>query len=173
MKIHCMQDKNYTFSSSDVTALVGITPIYLNALVHRELYGIAASISDRHSGIKVRLFSEEDVLGISLVWMLFESGLRTQSIRDVLQKLIEIDNAKSAAEFLALEDEDYLAIGREPSKPKSKARPKLIVEPTQKEHLNGLVKEWVEKYPTANILLVPVGEKFADIKKKIEVMYGE
>jgi hypothetical protein len=169
-----MQHKNYTFSSSDVTALVGITPIYLNALVHRELYGITPSISDRHSGgIKVRIFSEDDVLGISVVWMLFESGLRTQSIRDVLRKVVEIDKAKAAAEFLALEKADYLAIGREPSKPKSKARPKLIVEPTQKEHLNGLVKEWVEKYPTANILLVPVGEKFADIKKKIEVMYGE
>jgi hypothetical protein len=105
--------------------------------------------------------------------MLFESGLRTQSIRDVLQQLVEIDDAKAAAEFLALDEVDYLGIIREPSKPKSKARPKLKVEPTLKEHLDGLVKECVAKHPTANILLVPVGEKIAHIKKKIEVMYGE
>jgi hypothetical protein len=168
-----MSTKNCAFSSSDVAQLVGITPVYLNALVHRKLYGIAASISDRHGDIKVRIFSEEDVFGVALVWTLFESGLRTQSIRDVLYQLVEEPNANVAAEFLAHSEVDYLGIVREPSKPKSKTKPKLKVEPTLKENLNGLVKECVARYPTANILLVPVGEKFADIKKKIDVMYGE
>jgi hypothetical protein len=155
--------------------MVGITPVYLNALVHRELYGIAASISDRHGEIKVRIFSEEDVLGIALVWMLFESGLRTQSIREVLYKLVETEepDANSAAEFLVGSEVHYLVIIREPSKPKKKARPKLQVEPTQEEHLNGLVQECVAKHPTANILLVPVGQKFVDVKNKIDVKYGE
>src|ERR1700719_2598656 len=147
-------DQHFAFSSSDVSAIVGITPIYLNALVHRKLYGIAASISDRHREIKVRIFSEEDVYGIALVWMLFESGLRTQSIRDVLEQLIEIDDAKSAAEFITFSEIDYLGIVREPSKTKRKARPRLRVEPTMKEKLNGLVEECVARYPTASILLV-------------------
>jgi len=171
--IHCMQQKNYAFSSSDVTKIVGITPIYLNALVHRKLYGIAASMSDRHGEIKVRIFSEEDVFGIALVWMLVESGLRTQSIRDVLLGLVETEepDANSAAEFLGLEA-DYLGIIREPSKSKRK-RPKLQVEPTDKENLSGLVTECVARHPTAHILLVPVGQKFADITRKIELMYSE
>jgi hypothetical protein len=82
-------------------------------------------------------------------------------------------DASSAAEFLRVSEVDYLGIVREPSTPKGKARPKLRVEPTTKEHLNGLVKECVAKYPTANILLVPVGEKFAEVRKKIDVIYGE
>jgi hypothetical protein len=170
-----MQHKNYAFSSSDVAKIVGITPIYLNALVHRKLYGIAASISDRHGEIKVRIFTEEDVFGIALVWTLFESGLRTESIRDVLHELVETEepDANSAAEFLRDSEVDYLGIVREPSKPKKKARPKLRVEPTQKEHVNGLIEECVAKHPTANILLVPIGEKFADVRKKIDAMYGE
>jgi hypothetical protein len=165
--------QNYAFSSSVVAKLVGITPVYLNALVHRQLYGIGPSISDRHGEIKVRIFSEEDVFGIALVWMLFETGLRTESIRDVLYKLVETEepDATAAADFLRTSEVDYLGIVREPSK--GKARPKLRVEPTTEEHLNGLVKECVAKYPTANIVLVPVGQKFADVSGKIKVMYGE
>src|SRR5882757_6215089 len=94
--IHCMS-QNYAFSSSDVTKLLGITPVYLNALVHRKLYGIAASISDRHGEIKVRIFSEEDVFGIALVWTLFESGLRPQSIREILLELVETDEPDAKA----------------------------------------------------------------------------
>jgi hypothetical protein len=168
-----MQDRNYAFSSSDVTAMVGITPIYLNALVHRKVYGIAASISDRHGEIKVRIFSAEDLFGVALVWTLFESGLRPPSIREVLQQLVEEPNAKLAAEFLAHSEVDYLGIIRESAKPKRKARPRLRVEPTMEEKLIGLVEECVANYPTASILLVPVGQKFADVKQKIDLKYGE
>src|SRR5262252_9371803 len=92
------------FSSSDIAKLVGITPVYLNALVHRKLYGIAASISDRHGESKVRVFSDEDVFGIALVWTLFEAGLRPQQIREILLQLVETEapDANSAAEFLSL-----------------------------------------------------------------------
>ena len=169
-----MLSKTYAFSSSEVTGIVGITPIYLNALVHRKLYGISASISGR-SEIKVRIFSEDDVFGIALVWLLFESGLRTESIREVLYGLVDTEepDAPAAAEFLWRSDVDYIAIIREPSKPKKKARPKLRVEPTQRQFLNGLVDECVAKYPTANILLVPVAAKFHDVKKQMGAKYGE
>lgn len=155
--------------------MVGITPTYLNALVHRELYGIAASISGQRDEIKVRIFSEDDVFGITLVWMLFESGLRTQSIREVLYELVDTEkpDATVAAEFLWRTEIDYIAIIREPSKPKKKAKPKLRVESTQRQFLNGLIDECVEKYPTANILLVPVPQKFRDVKKKMDAKYGE
>jgi hypothetical protein len=168
-----METKNYTFTSSDVSDIVGITPIYLNALIQRKLYGISPSISDRHGEMKLRIFSEEDVFGIALVWMLFEAGLRTRTIRDILLELVEIDDANAAAEHLSRPGRAHLVIIRESSKPKSKARPKLRVEPTLTEELIGLVKESVQKYPTANILLVPVGAKFAEIEKKIAAMYGE
>jgi hypothetical protein len=168
-----MRKKTYAFTSSHVAEIVGITPIYLNALVHRKLYGIAASISDRHREIKVRIFSEEDVFGIALVWMLFESGLRAESIRSVLYGLADTDepDANAGVEFLTLSEIDYLGIVREPSK--GKTRPNIRVEPTTKEHLNSLVKECVERHPTANILLVPVGQKFAEVSKKMKVMFGE
>lgn len=169
-----MVTKTYAFSSSEVTAIVGITPIYLNALVQRELYGISPSISGR-GDIKVRIFSEEDVFGIALVWLLFESGLRTESIREVLYELVDTEepDATAAAEFLWRNDIDYIGIIREPRKPKKKAKPKLRVEPTQTQFLNGLIDECVAKYPTANILLVPVAEKFHDVKRKMDAKYGE
>src|SRR5713101_4036729 len=95
--------RNLTFLSSDVTAMVGITPIYLNALVQRGLYGISPSISDRHGETKIRIFSEENVFGIALVWMLFQTGLRPQAIREILLQLVETKepDANAAAEYLS------------------------------------------------------------------------
>ena len=168
--------KNYAFSSPDVTRLVGITPIYLNALVHRKLYGISPSISERHGEMKVRIFSEEDLFGIALVWMLFESGLRTQSIREILVQLIEAydePDAVGAADFITTSEISHLAIIRARSKSKKKPKLWLRVEPTSEENLNGLLVESVEKYPTASILLLPVGAVFADVGNKISLMYGE
>jgi hypothetical protein len=169
---------NYAFSSSDVTDLVGITPIYLNALVHRELYGIAASISDRHGEIKFRVFSEDDVFGIALVWMLFESGLRRGPIKTILKQVGESSilkhevetkepDANIVAQFLFASETDYLVVGCEPRKPKSKRAPKVWAEGAMAEHLMG----YVRKNPTANIVAIPIGRRFADIKKRIEALY--
>ena len=170
-------DKNYAFSSSDVSKLVGITPVYLNALVQRKLYGVAASISDRHGEIKVRIFSEEDVFGVALVWMLFESGLRTESIRQILVQVVDSDepDAVGAAEFIIRSEISHLVIIRERAKSKKNPRSKLSlkVEPTDEEHLNGLLIESVEKHPTASMLVVPVGATFADVANQISLMYGE
>src|SRR2546423_1231726 len=54
--------------------LVGITPIYLQNFVQRGSYGLRASVQQGKRREKRRLFSREDVFGIALVWLLFESG---------------------------------------------------------------------------------------------------
>jgi len=166
-------EKNYAFSSSDVSKLVGITPIYLNAIVQRKLYGISPSISERHGEMRMRIFSEEDLFGIALVWSLFESGLRTQTIREVLLQLVEVEDANAAADHLSRPGGAYLVIVRGSSKSKGKAKPHLRAEAVLREDVTELVGECVEEHPTANILLVPVGTKFAEVEKKIQVMYGE
>jgi len=160
------------FSSADVVKLLGITPVYLNALVHRELYGIKASISERSEG-KLRIFSEEDVFGIALVWMLFEAGLRTQSIREILLQLVHSDNANAAAEYLMRPGSAHLVIVRESGKTTKKTRAKLRVEAVLTEDLMESIEEFVDKYPSANILLVPAGARFVEVEKKIAAMYGD
>lgn len=172
VQIHCMV-RNSAFSSHDVTEMVGITPVYLNALVHRKLYGISASISDRHGEIRVRIFSEADVYGVALVWVLFESGLRTQSIKEILLQLVHINNANAAAEYLMRPGSAHLVIIRESGKAKSKAKPKLRAEPILSNELMALVEQSVDEHPTAIVLIVPVGAKFAEIEKKIAAMYGD
>jgi len=159
------------FISSDLNELLGITPIHLNALVHRKLYGITASISDRHGETKLRIFGEEDVFGVALVWMLFEAGLRTQPIRGVLNQLVETKrpDANLAAEFLLDSEADYLVVVCELTKPKGKASPKAWADRAMEEDL----AEIIAKNPTASVLVVPVGAQFADIKKRIEARYGE
>jgi hypothetical protein len=167
-------DRNLAFSSSDVTAIVGITPIYLNALVHRRLYGIAPSISDRHGEMKVRIFSEEDVFGIALVWMLFETGLRPQAIREILVQLPETEqlDANASAEYLRQSPGPaHLVIVREPGK--KKRIPRISAEATLTEDLIGLIEDNLIAHPNADFLLVPIGERFAEIEHKIKRKYGE
>jgi|GEM_PF-3746901 len=163
-------EPNKTFESRDVIEqLVGITPIYLNAFVHREHYGIAASKSDKDA--KARLFSEADVFGIALAWMLFESGLRIQAIRRVMKEIAGTKkaNANKTAEVLMERRVEYVVVIREPRKPRGKAEPQPIVKTGKKADLAAVISQ----NPTANVLIVPVGAKLADVKKRIDVLYGE
>jgi hypothetical protein len=73
-----------TYDSSEVCELVGIGPLLLNKFIERKSYGIQPSIRPGKGRGGRRLFSPDDVLGIALVWWLFESGLRSGVIEDVL-----------------------------------------------------------------------------------------
>jgi hypothetical protein len=167
---------SYAFDSSDVAKIVGITPIYLNALVHRKLYGIVPSISDRHGEMKIRIFGAEDLFGIGLVWTLFESGLRTNAIREVLVQLAGTDepDANVAAEYLTESGYPaYLVIVRELTTQAKKRKLKVSVEATLSDTVLNAVAEGVDRHPTANILIVPVGARFAEIAERMQQKYGE
>jgi hypothetical protein len=156
--------------TSDVTdLLVGITPAYLNTFLQRKLYGIAPSVRVGKVREKRRLFSEADVFGIALVWMLFESGLRTQPIRRILNELAGTKkaDARIAAESLLQSQAEYIVIVREPRKPKGKTE----VEPNIRTANQGELAVIVKDNPTANIVMVPVGAKFEDIKRRLQVLY--
>jgi hypothetical protein len=56
---------------------------------------------------------------------------------------------------------------REPRKPKGKTEPEPKIHTVKKADL----AELASANPTANILVVPIGEKFRDIKKRLEVLY--
>lgn len=157
--------------SSDLTdLLVGITPLYLNTFLQRKLYGITASVQSGKVREKRRLFSEGDTYGIALVWMLFESGLRTQTIRRILNELggTKKANARVTAEALRKAAAEYIVVLREPRKPKGKAEPVPQIRTAKHSDLPKIV----EQIGTANVLIVPIGAKFKDIQKRIEALFG-
>src|SRR5215469_5367253 len=78
-----------TYDSSEVSKLVGIGPILLNRFVERGMYGIRPSVRSGKGRGGRRLFSPDDVFGIALVWWLFESGLRSNVIQIVLDKICD------------------------------------------------------------------------------------
>lgn len=161
-----------TFGSSEIIdVLVGITPVYLNMFLQRKLYGIEATESDRHRETKFRLFNEADVFGIALAWMLFESGLRTQPIRCILNELAKTKraNANKAAKVLLESEAEYIVLVREPRKPKPKHHPDPKVTMASGVEISGILAE----NPLANLLIVPIGARFRDIKRRIEVLFGE
>jgi hypothetical protein len=157
--------------SSDITdLLVGITPLYLNTFFRRKLYGITASVQEGEVRAKRRLFSEADVYGIALVWMLFESGLRTQVIRRILNELggTKKANARATAEVLHKSGAEYIVVLREPRKPRSKTEP----EPKIRTAKNSELAEIVTRIGTANTLIVPISAKFKDIEKRLAAIFG-
>jgi hypothetical protein len=160
------------FTSTDIAdLLVGITPIYLNSFLQRKLYGITASISDRHGEKRIRIFDEDDVRGIALVWMLFEAGLRTQPIRRILNELAGTKKAvaRTTAEILFRSRVEYIVVVREPRRPRAKGDPQVKITTAKKSDLPGLIAE----NPTANVLVVPIGAKLNDIRIRVQVLYGE
>jgi hypothetical protein len=161
--------------SADISErLVGITPVYLNNFLQRPLFGLVASVQAGKLRKKRRLFSREDVFGIALVWLLFESGLRTNPTIRVLKEIIGSDettaNANRAAKKLLESKADYLVVLRHPRTP-TKTPPDR---PGQTVRVAGTseIAEVLPQYPAAELLLVPVGHKFDDVRKRMEMLFG-
>jgi hypothetical protein len=154
--------------------LVGITPVYLQNFLQRGSYGLRSSVSPGKVRSQRRLFSREDVFGIALVWLLFESGLRTDPTIRVLKEIVGSDktnaNANRAAKKLLESKADYLVILRQPRTP-TKTPPD---KPGQTVRVAGAseIAEMLGQYPAAELLVVPVGHKFDDVRKRMEMLFG-
>lgn len=158
------------FESSQVVNLVGVKPFYLNKFVERRLYGIKPSMQSGKGRGRPRLFSGDDVLGIALVWWLFEAGLRTKAIEYVLNQICRHRKATAneAAQKLLDEGAHLLLIRRTPrsAKEKSEKAPGQSVEVLDQSSLASLPSGQLG----ACFLLIPVGEVFSNVKEKIKAL---
>jgi hypothetical protein len=102
--------------------------------------------------------------------MLFESGLRSQAIRRILNELggTKKANARITAEALRKAGAEYIVVMREPRKPKGKTEP----EPSIRTAKRSEVARIISQTETANVLIIPIGAKFADIQKRIAAVFG-
>lgn len=160
------------FDSADVSErLVGITPTYLNNFVQRGLFGLKASVQSGQVRAKRRLFSREDVFGIALVWLLFESGLRTDPIIRVLKDIArtKTPNANLAAKKLLDSNAEFLLICRQARRPSKipTERPNQTVQSVPRSQLAELLDEHSEQ----NVLVIPIGAKFSDIANRIGLLF--
>ena len=157
--------------SGDLTErLVGITPIYLNQFIQRGMYGIRASVRAGSLREQRRKFSKDDVFGIALVWLLFESGLRSDPIHRILNDLgkTKTADANRTAQALLRSGAEYLVIIRHPRRPREPLKkPEQRVVTCAQSKLGELVA----KNADASITAIPVGSKFADIQKRLEIFY--
>lgn len=121
-----------TFDSNEVCELVGIGPLLLNKFVERRTYGIQPSVRSGKGRGGRRLFSPDDVLGIAFVWWLFESGLRSGVIENILGQIcapakgIASEAARKLVERkiqtvrVQMEPRGLHSGGRQPKKPNHK-----------------------------------------------------
>ena len=155
--------------SAEVAKIVGIPPIYLNKFVERRKYRIEPSVRSGKGRGSRRLFSEDDVYGIALVWWLFEAGLRSDTIQDVLDQICRTTKGKraranDAAKKLFDEETHVLAIKREPrtSAKAGSSGPSLEVFQADWSAANDLVDD----ADTASVLFIPVEGRFARMWNK-------
>jgi hypothetical protein len=159
------------FDAADICErLVGIVPIYLQNFVSRSVYGLRASVKPGKVRTQRRLFSLDDVFGIALVWLLFESGLRKEPIARVLSDIAGTKKADAnlAAKKLWQAKTDYLLILRKPRVPTKTPSEK----PAQ--NIRIISPKDVYKPRTWNPaleILIPVGDKFRDIERRMELLF--
>jgi hypothetical protein len=156
------------FESTDVTNLVGIHPSYLNKFIEREQYRIEASVRAGRGRGRPRLFNEQDVFGVALVWWLFESGLRSLTIQYVLNQICggRLDaKADDAARILLERETKMLVIKREPRTVKEvdAEYPVQRVFLADENRASQLAREAI----TSSILILPVGNLFSNLMKKM------
>jgi hypothetical protein len=159
------QDLPNFLDSSEVTRAVGLPPILLNKFVERKSYGIEPSIRAGKGRGSRRLFSENDVNGVAFVWWLFEAGLRSEAIRDVLKQIARAgrkDVANDAALMVLLGKFEMIVIRREPrtATKTRQSRPSqevFLVDWTAATYL-------VEDNETASVLFIPIAERLSKLK---------
>jgi hypothetical protein len=162
--------------------LVGITPVHLQNFLQRGSYGLRSSVSPGKVRSQRRLFSPLDVYAIALVWMLFESGLRGDPIARILKDIAgtkKVD-ANKAAQALLDAEPDYLLVFRTPRRPSKSIpeKPEHRVEMATAESLSMLLfskgpgesDEHVEIGDQSG-LIIPIGNKFADIQKRLDILF--
>jgi hypothetical protein len=154
------------FGIMDIARFVGIQPTLLNKFMQRSKYGIEASVREGKGQGKERLFSDKDVYGIALVYWLFESGLRSESIQYVLNQICGgklSSSAADAASIVLRRANDILVISREP-------RSGFEKHPAQKTRWvdKAEAARIVQENAKASILLIPVGSWFANLRDKME-----
>jgi DNA-binding transcriptional MerR regulator len=156
---------------NELCDLVGVRWIYLNKLIERGLYGIEPSHKSGEGKGSRRWFSREDVLGIALVWWLFEAGLRTEVIKRVLRNLDNRDkaNANSAAKALgaALQKSgaEYLVIEREVRSAESKEQyPEQRVDLVRRDQ----IADFLRKSEKESLHVLPVRSLFADLASRLK-----
>ena len=91
----------HIFESRDVAQLTGISAIYLNKFVERASFGIKPSLRPGHGRGSRRWFATSDLYAIALAWWLFQAGLRSRVIAQVLKSLprfTSLDSENPAAE---------------------------------------------------------------------------
>ena len=166
------KELTHQIDASDICErLVGITPIYLQNFVSRGSYGLRASVKPGKVRAQRRLFSQDDVFGIALVWLLFESGLRGDPIARLLNDLAGTKkaNANLAAKKLLEQQAECLLIVREPRGPKKTPleKPEQSVKVTSQSELLSILAQ----HPAADFVVIPVGYKFEDIRKRMEILF--
>lgn len=152
--------------------LVGITPISLNNFLQRGLFGLKSSIQAGKLRERKRLFSQEDVFGIALVWVLFESGLRTDPIVRILKDIAgksKVD-ANGVAKKILNEESQWIEISRQP-RPPSK-NPSDRPEQTTRVWNKREVRSFELSEQAASTLFIPVGAKFSDIQHRLELLFN-
>lgn len=148
---------------TDLAVLVGIQPIQLNKFIERKKYGIVQPGRGRG---QERRFSEDDVFGIALVWWLFESGLRSDTIQFVLNQICGgrlNSKANDAAKLLLNGRVERLVVTREPRLVAAK-------HPRQQTHLHNLAQasQIARETSTASVLVIPVGNLLARLQEAMK-----
>jgi hypothetical protein len=154
------------YESTVLTKLTGIPPNHLNRFIEREQFGIDASVRTGKGRGSRRLFSEDDVFGIALVWWLFESGLRSQTIQYVLNQLCGGrlgSKASDAAKLLIQKKSEFLGIMREPRT--SNELEATLPEQTVYLFDAARAQNFVQDLATASVLIIPVGSLFKNLQR--------
>jgi hypothetical protein len=155
------------FDSTTVIELVGISPVYLNTFMERKQYGIEASFSIGTGRGSRRIFSKEDVFAVALVWWLFESGLRSETIQFVLNQICHgrlHSSARDAARRVMEGHSEFLVIFRQPRK----AKELKSKHPRQRVLLEKLDPVRHIEKADESVLIIPVGSFFSNLQQSMD-----
>lgn len=154
-----------SYGIMDLARLIGIQPTLLNKFIQRGKYGLDASAKSGSGQGRERRFADQDLYGVALVYWLFESGLRSETIQYVLNQICSgklNSRANDAALNLLRSGGEALVVTRLPrtgyaKHPEQKTR---LVRPDEATRI-------VRENHTSSVLVVPVKNLFIGLQAKM------
>jgi hypothetical protein len=175
VKLQIMETKQsprdpYVFETRDMVRFTGIPPNYLNKFIERRSFGIKPSIRKGSGRGTRRLFSDEDAYGIALVWALFQAGLRSKVIGQVLKAMRALDTPQGLATGAAVTIMQDFHAHPDLAGPHVLVIRRSLVRSKAKD-LQVLLEG--SDYATRNLglsgeLVIPVDAVFEEVAKKIQ-----
>ena len=154
--------KERIFQASEIARLVGIPQPKLAKFIESPGYKLNPSLREKAGRGAPRLYNLDDLLAVALAWWLFQAGLRSQVIGQVISAS-ETARLLTESEHWKQSENRLLVIGRQIESPHGRPEQKVSFVSAK------AVADDVQSYLRRSLLVLPLGRLLRELWEQLRM----